>query len=123
MRAAGINRLSLGIQSFQAEKLTRLGRIHNQVQAKQAIIVAKKAGFHHLNLDLMYGLPDQSIDEGLADIKTALDFAPSHLSWYQLTLEPNTLFFHQPPPLPTDNAIWELQERGQALPSLTARQK
>lgn len=112
-RIAGINRLSLGIQSFHHEKLRALGRIHDSEQAIKAINIAKKAGFMNFNLDLMYGLPNQSIDQAKEDIKTALTFHPTHLSWYQLTLEPNTLFYHHPPALPLDEIIWEMQCMGQ----------
>lgn len=113
-RLSGINRLSLGIQSLQDEKLKILGRIHDRNHALRAITTAQKAGFSNINLDLMYGLPHQSIDDALEDIETALAFYPTHLSWYQLTIEPNTLFHHQPPPLPPDDFIWEMQLAGQA---------
>lgn len=114
-RHAGINRISLGIQSLQDEKLKTLGRIHDRDNAMRAIDIAKNAGFNNFNLDLMYGLPDQSIDDALHDLETALSFAPSHLSWYQLTIEPNTLFYHQTPTLPPDDTIWNMQVAGQAL--------
>jgi len=111
--AAGINRLSLGIQSLQNEKLKILGRIHDSDQALGAIRTAKAAGFTNFNLDLMYGLPDQSIPDALADIEMALAEHPTHFSWYQLTIEPNTFFYHQPPVLPLDDVIWEMQLAGQ----------
>lgn len=111
-RQAGINRLSLGIQSLQDEKLKALGRIHDAASAMQAITIAKKAGFTNFNLDLMYGLPNQSIAQALQDIKTALSFEPTHFSWYQLTIEPNTLFYHQTPTLPLDDMIWDMQLAG-----------
>jgi putative oxygen-independent coproporphyrinogen III oxidase len=114
-RPAGINRLSLGIQSLQDDKLKALGRIHDRHTAMQGIAVAQAAGFHNMNLDLMFGLPQQSLRDALADLETALSFHPTHLSWYQLTLEPNTLFYRYPPPLPADDAIWEMQLAGQAL--------
>ncbi len=114
-REAGINRLSLGIQSLQNDKLKTLGRIHDHDQAIRAISIAKEAGFTNFNLDLMYGLPHQSIDDALEDVKLALSFQPTHLSWYQLTIEPNTLFHHQPPPLPMDETIWQMQQAGQTL--------
>ncbi len=114
-KAAGINRLSIGIQSFQAEKLKALGRIHNGQEAIQAVLAAQNAGFSNFNLDLMYGLPQQNIDDAVQDLQTALSLKPTHLSWYQLTLEPNTAFFHAPPMLPTDDRIWEIQTQGQAF--------
>jgi len=114
-RAAGINRLSLGIQSFQNEQLKKLGRIHDSQSAARAIGLAKSEGFDNFNLDIMYGLPQQKLEEALADIHSALEHRPTHFSWYQLTLEPNTLFYQQPPTLPEDEALWEIQEQGQAL--------
>ena len=114
-KEAHINRLSLGIQSFQDDKLKVLGRIHDSHHAKCAIKIAQDVGFSNINLDLMYGLPDQSLAESLSDIEEALSFKPTHLSWYQLTIEPNTLFHHQPPILPSDDAIWEMQTHGQTL--------
>lgn len=113
-KEAGINRLSLGIQSLQDAKLKALGRIHNSENASHAITHAKNAGFTNINLDIMYGLPNQTIDEALLDIEKALAFAPAHFSWYQLTLEPNTYFYLNPPPLPSDEIIWEMQQQGQA---------
>lgn len=112
-RTAGINRLSLGIQSLQDEKLRVLGRIHDRANALKAIEIAKNAGFTNFNLDLMYGLPHQSIEDAIHDIDTALSFAPTHFSWYQLTIEPNTFFHHQTPPLPHDDLIWDMQLAGQ----------
>lgn len=114
-RSIGINRLSLGIQSFQSEKLASLGRIHDEIQAKLAIDVAQKAGFENINLDLMYGLPQQNLTDALADLTTAIQFKPSHISWYQLTLEPHTPFHRFPPVLPTDDQCWEIQKQGQHL--------
>ena len=114
-RQAGINRLSLGVQSFQDDKLKVLGRIHDGEHAKQAVHVAAAAGFDNFNIDLMYGLPDQSITEALSDLETAASLAPTHLSWYQLTIEPNTLFHHRPPILPMDDTIWDMQLAGQAF--------
>lgn len=114
--AAGINRLSLGIQSLQDEKLKALGRIHDRANALAAINAAKRAGFENMNLDIMYGLPNQTLAEALDDIKTALACSPTHFSWYQLTIEPNTLFYHQTPShLPVDDALWDMQLAGQAL--------
>ena len=108
-RAAGINRLSIGIQSFNPRHLKALGRIHDEVEARGAIDIAR-ANFDNLNLDLMYGLPAQSPAEALADIETALAYAPPHLSAYHLTLEPNTYFHRYPPALPDDDATAQMQE-------------
>lgn len=112
-KSAGITRLSMGIQSFQVEQLNALGRIHDDQEAFRAIMLAQAAGFDRYNLDLMYGLPGQTIEHVLEDLRIALSFNPPHLSWYQLTLEPNTPFFHTPPVLPTDDAIWEMHRQGQ----------
>ncbi|WP_439887162.1 radical SAM family heme chaperone HemW [Pseudomonas sp. MBLB4123] len=114
-RALGINRLSIGVQSFQAEKLAALGRIHDGEEAIRAADMARAAGFDNFNLDLMHGLPEQSLDDALGDLRIALAQAPTHLSWYQLTLEPNTVFWNQPPTLPEDDILWDIQEAGQAL--------
>lgn len=111
--AAGINRLSLGIQSFNGLQLKNLGRIHGQSEAEKAILLAKQAGFNNFNLDLMHGLPNQSLEDALLDIEIALSFNPPHLSWYQLTIEPNTAFYRQPPILPDDDTLWAIQEAGQ----------
>jgi len=113
-RAAGVNRLSIGIQSFDPEKLKALGRIHGREEALRAAEAACAAGFDNFNLDLMFGLPQQTVEESIADIRTATGFQPSHLSVYQLTIEPNTLFHARPPVLPDDDAIWEMQTRLQA---------
>ncbi|HAJ76534.1 MAG TPA: YggW family oxidoreductase [Gammaproteobacteria bacterium] len=114
-RAAGINRLSLGIQSFSDKHLSTLGRIHDGKQARMAIDSAQAAGFNNLNLDLMHGLPDQSVESALADLQTAIDYKPDHLSWYQLTIEPNTVFYRKPPPLPAENQLLEIQQQGIAI--------
>lgn len=114
-RLAGVNRLSLGVQSLQDDKLKTLGRIHGREAALRAMGSARKAGFDNLNIDLMFALPNQSIDDALSDLQTALAEAPTHLSWYQLTIEPNTLFHHQPPVLPSDDFTLEMQVAGQAL--------
>lgn len=113
-RKAGINRLSIGIQSFNSEKLQSLGRIHDDKQAIKAIDTAYRAGFNNINLDLMYGLPNQTLEEALSDLSIAFSFAPQHLSWYQLTLEPNTEFYVKPPKLPEDDSLWEMQMEGQS---------
>ena len=112
-RAAGINRLSLGVQSLQDDKLKTLGRIHGREQALQAASIARKSGFDNFNLDMMFGLPAQSINEALQDLHDAIACAPTHFSWYQLTIEPNTLFYHQRPTLPPDETIWQMQLAGQ----------
>ena len=110
---AGINRLSLGVQSFNPTHLQTLGRIHSQQDAFNAIQLAKTAGFSNFNLDLMHGLPQQDLSQALEDIDCALSFHPTHLSWYQLTIEPNTAFYRQPPALPDDDILWAIQEAGQ----------
>ena len=114
-RALGINRLSIGVQSFQAAKLQALGRIHDGDEAIRAADMARAAGFDNFNLDLMHGLPDQSIEDALGDLRIAIAQAPTHLSWYQLTVEPNTVFWNQPPVMPEDDILWDIQEAGQAL--------
>jgi len=114
-REAGINRISLGIQSFDPEQLRQLGRIHGRDEAHRAIQAVKDAGFDNFNLDLMHGLPGQTVAGALDDLRQALEFSPPHLSWYQLTIEPNTAFYRQPPVLPEDDALWAIQEAGQAL--------
>ncbi|WP_313055801.1 radical SAM family heme chaperone HemW [Pseudomonas lopnurensis] len=114
-RQLGINRLSIGVQSFQADKLEALGRIHDGDEAIRAADMARAAGFDNFNLDLMHGLPNQSLDDALSDLRIAIAQQPAHLSWYQLTLEPNTVFWSQPPQLPEDDTLWDIQEAGQAL--------
>ncbi|MDI5935049.1 radical SAM family heme chaperone HemW [Halomonas kalidii] len=111
-RAAGINRLSLGVQSFQDEQLAALGRIHSGADAAAAVDEARRAGFDNLNLDLMHGLPGQTPALALADLEAALALSPEHLSWYQLTLEPNTAFHSHPPPLPEEEVLWDIQDLG-----------
>lgn len=113
-RAAGVNRLSLGIQSFHDASLQALGRVHNADQALRAVDTARAAGFDNLNLDLMHGLPGQSVKEGMADLQQALRLAPEHLSWYQLTIEPNTRFYSAPPLLPVEDSLARLEEEGGA---------
>ncbi|MEJ2631561.1 MAG: radical SAM family heme chaperone HemW [Acidihalobacter sp.] len=112
-RSLGINRLSIGIQSFDADTLKRLGRIHDGDEARRAADIARRAGFDNLNLDLMFGLPGQDSAAARADLDTALAFAPEHLSYYQLTLEPNTLFHANPPELPDDDLIAAMQQEAQ----------
>ena len=113
-REAGVNRLSMGIQSFNDTHLQALGRIHSAAEARRAIEIAQQH-FDNLNLDLMYALPNQTLEQALQDVQIALTFAPQHLSCYHLTLEPNTLFHRNPPPLPDDDASSEMQQRIEAL--------
>jgi len=108
----GINRLSIGVQSFDDQMLQKLGRVHDGREALRATEIAFKAGFDNVNLDLMFGLPEQSEKMALADVQQAISLQPQHLSYYQLTLEPNTAFAHQPPTLPQDEHIWTMQEQG-----------
>lgn len=114
-RKAGINRLSIGIQSFQPNLLKTLGRIHNREEAMTAVDKSRLAGFDNINIDLMHGLPDQSLEQAMEDLNIAIKLAPEHLSWYQLTIEPNTEFYRRPPELPEDNTLWHIQDMGQAL--------
>ncbi|MDV7211722.1 radical SAM family heme chaperone HemW [Azotobacter beijerinckii] len=114
-RRLGINRLSIGVQSFQTAQLQALGRIHGGDEAIRAAEMARRAGFDNLNLDLMHGLPGQDVAGALADLRQAIALAPTHLSWYQLTLEPNTVFWNQPPEIPEDDLLWDIQEAGQGL--------
>ena len=112
--AAGVNRLSFGVQSFDDDTLRRLGRIHSAGEAEAAVKSAQDAGYANLNLDLMYALPGQSLDGALADVERAIALAPAHISHYQLTLEPNTAFAANPPPLPDDDHAWAMQEACEA---------
>ena len=115
-RQLGINRLSIGIQSFDDRHLQALGRVHTGLEARRAIDMATTAGFDNFNLDLMYGLPEQTTAMALADLNTAIQCQPQHLSQYQLTIEPNTLFHSQTPKhLPENDLIWEMQEQSQQL--------
>jgi len=115
-RAAGVNRLSLGAQSFSDVALQRLGRIHGAREILQALDAARRGGFDNINLDLMFGLPGQDVEAGRYDVDTAIALSPEHISWYQLTLEPNTVFHSRPPPdLPDDDLCWEIQETGREL--------
>lgn len=112
--AAGVNRLSFGVQSFDDDKLRRLGRIHSAADAERAIREARAAGYSNFNLDLMYALPEQTLAGALDDIERALALSPTHLSHYQLTLEPNTLFAAKPPTLPDEDSAWDMQEACQS---------
>ncbi len=114
-RAAGVNRLSIGVQSLDNAQLKRLGRIHGREEAIAAYRTARTAGFDNINLDLMFALPQQTPEQALSDLRAACALAPEHLSYYQLTLEPNTEFAAHPPPLPDDEAAWAMQLGGQAL--------
>lgn len=114
-RQAGVNRLSIGVQSFNSNHLKALGRIHNQDDAIQAIEAATKAGFNNFNIDLMYGLPQQNLDQALSDIKQAIALKPTHISWYQLTIEANTAFYNTPPPLPPEDNIISMELAGRSL--------
>lgn len=112
---AGINRISIGVQSFGDDKLIRLGRIHDAGEAKRAARLAATLGLHSFNLDLMHGLPEQHLGEALSDLRQAIELAPPHLSWYQLTIEPNTSFGSRPPVLPDDDLLWDIFSQGHQL--------
>ena len=111
--ATGINRLSLGVQSFNTEHLKKLGRIHSNDDAVLAIKNAREAGFQRVNVDLMHGLPEQTLEQALYDLKQAVENGATHISWYQLTIEPNTVFFRTQPILPVDDVLEEIQEQGE----------
>ncbi|MET0289219.1 MAG: radical SAM family heme chaperone HemW, partial [Pseudoxanthomonas sp.] len=108
--AAGVNRISFGVQSFDNGKLHRLGRIHSASEAANAVRSAQDAGLDNINIDLMYALPEQDLAGALDDVDKAIALAPTHISHYQLTLEPNTAFAANPPPLPDDDDAWAIQE-------------
>jgi putative oxygen-independent coproporphyrinogen III oxidase len=112
---AGVSRLSIGVQSFASDKLIKLGRIHDPKQAQTAAKLATECGVKTFNLDLMHGLPNQTIDNALDDLHTAISLNPTHISWYQLTIEPNTAFHSKPPKLPQDEVLWDIQDQGIAL--------
>lgn len=112
-RSLGINRLSIGVQSFHDDALQKLGRIHGRNEAIRAAEVAHAAGFDNFNLDLMFALPEQTPKQAAEDVATAIDLEPTHISYYQLTLEPNTLFYAQPPVLPDNDLAWQMQQSGQ----------
>ena len=111
----GINRLSIGVQTFQTTQLKALGRIHSGDEAQRAAQSAREAGFSNFNLDLMHGLPGQSLEQALDDLRQAIALEPTHLSWYQLTLEPNTVFYREQPVLPDEDVLADIQDAGQAL--------
>lgn len=109
---AGVNRLSIGVQSMQDEQLQALGRIHNPQQAKRAALHAATLPLRSFNLDLMHGLPGQSLTQAMNDLDQVINLQPPHISWYQLTIEPNTAFASRPPKLPEDETLWDIQEHG-----------
>jgi putative oxygen-independent coproporphyrinogen III oxidase len=121
--AAGINRLSIGIQSFDDLQLKNLGRIHTSIESKRAIEFARSAGFESFNLDLMHGLENQTVEKALDDLRTAISFAPAHISWYQLTIEPNTVFYARPPILPAEEILDPMEEAGLDLLSESGYQR
>lgn len=114
-RLAGCNRLSIGVQSFQDHLLPALGRIHDAQEAHSAIVMAKAAGFENFNLDLMHGLPQQSVKDAANDLSIAIDKDAPHISWYQLTIEPNTEFYSRPPKLPDEENLEQINQAGFAL--------
>ena len=109
-RASGINRLSIGVQSFNDVALEKLGRIHSAGEAQRAVEIAQNAGFDDINIDLMFGLPGQSHEQALLDVDTAITLSPTHISYYELTLEPNTYFAKYPPSLPADDTRWQMHQ-------------
>jgi putative oxygen-independent coproporphyrinogen III oxidase len=115
-RQAGVNRLSIGAQSFNAASLVKLGRIHSVKDISSAVSEAHASGFDNINIDIMYALPGQTVEDALSDLRAADELQPEHLSWYQLTLEPNTVFHSRPPPdMPDEETGFEIQTEGQAL--------
>ncbi|MHA3082487.1 radical SAM family heme chaperone HemW [Acinetobacter sp. ANC 5383] len=110
---AGINRLSIGVQSFDNAHLQRLGRIHSGDNAEKAIQQARAAGFERVNVDLMHGLPQQTLEQALLDLRLAVECGATHVSWYQLTIEPNTVFFRTQPLLPDEDVLLEIQQQGE----------
>ena len=114
-RSAGVNRLSIGIQSFNDQHLLKLGRIHDGTQALSAIETARRAGFDNFNLDLMHGLSGQTVEQARRDLQLASDSGALHISWYQLTIEPNTEFYSRPPQLPEEDALVDIQQAGMEL--------
>ena len=124
---AGVNRISMGIQSFNDDKLRVLGRIHNALEATSAVdfarILRSQDKLDSFNLDLMHGLPNQTVEQALDDLRQAIELAPPHLSWYQLTIEPNTMFAYRPPTLPNDDELWDIFEQGHQLLSAAGYQQ
>jgi putative oxygen-independent coproporphyrinogen III oxidase len=114
-RSAGVNRISLGAQSFNNRQLQKLGRIHRSDETLRAVAMLHSTGFDNFNLDLMFALPEQTLGEALADLQQAITLSPAHLSWYQLTLEPNTVFYSERPPLPDDDLQFDMMQAGHQL--------
>ena len=114
-RRAGVNRLSIGIQSFNDIQLKLLGRVHGRDEALRAVNVARNAGFDNINLDLMHGLPEQSVEDAKTDLAQAIALSPEHISWYQLTIEKNTEFYSAPPILPIEDTLADIQDEGQSM--------
>ena len=114
-RRAGVTRLSIGVQSFRTTQLRALGRVHDEHDAERAVRAAHAAGFDNVNVDLMYGLPGDSVAGAIGDVERAVALEPSHVSWYQLTLEPHTAFHRRPPPLPPEDVLLEIETRARAL--------
>jgi len=114
-RRAGVNRLSIGIQSFNDIQLKLLGRVHGRDEALRAVNVARNAGFDNINLDLMHGLPEQSVEDAKTDLAQAITLSPEHISWYQLTIEKNTEFYSAPPILPIEDTLADIQDEGQSM--------
>jgi oxygen-independent coproporphyrinogen-3 oxidase len=112
---AGVNRVSLGAQSFDAQSLQRLGRIHTPEDTQRAVEELRAAGIANFNLDLMYALPEQTLEQALRDVRMACALAPAHISYYQLTMEPGTVFYSRPPPVPDEDSAWRMQTEGQGL--------
>ena len=112
---AGVNRISLGVQSFNDDQLQALGRIHDSEQAVSAIELAQGVGLASFNIDLMHGLPGQNIADARADLQRAASYRPPHISWYQLTIEPNTRFYKNPPRLPPESVLADIQDQGEAI--------
>jgi oxygen-independent coproporphyrinogen-3 oxidase len=111
--AAGVNRLSIGVQSFNNDHLSALGRIHDGDNALKAIEMAQICGFERFNIDLMHGLPNQTRAQAISDLETAISTGATHISWYQLTIEPNTAFYSKPPILPIEDQLADIQDLGQ----------
>ena len=111
-RKSGVNRLSIGVQSFSPTSRAALGRIHSGEDAKRAFLVAREAGFQNINLDIMHGLPGQSVTEAVEDLQRAVELAPEHVSWYQLTIEKNTAFYSDPPLIPKEDTLAQIEKQG-----------